>query len=182
METRLSRRILVRGLVSTSVMYGVAQAPMASLAAQSTDVSSGGIGLSRPAWEGVYGTGTAGQSFQVYGDPYTGADMHVGFDTTHSADGVLDYLYVSIATAPTDDGIPVTDALDLIQAMLPGDASLETTFVRNETPGSLMGVTTQVWSSAGLGNITANRSAILVQYTEGPAGVTTVIINVQEPG
>jgi len=182
MKSQLSRRLLVRGLIGTSVMYGVAQAPIASIAAQSAEVTSGGIGLSRTAWESVYGTGTAGQSFQVYEDPYTGADMHAGFDTSESADGVLDYLYISIAATPTDDGIPVDDAVDLIQAMLPGDANLETTFVRNETPGSLMGVTTQIWSSAGLGGITANRSAILVQYTEGPAGVTTVIFNVQKPG
>jgi hypothetical protein len=136
--------------------------------------------MTRPEWEAVFGTGDPGQTYMIYTYPTFSATMHVGFDTTTHPDGVLDYFYIPLAETPVDPGLDGGLAQSMIASLLPHDARRREMFVRTETPGSLMMVTTEIWSSRSLGQVLAGRRSILVRYIEAPdSTVSLVTIDVE---
>ena len=177
MHARWSRR----SVVQSAAIAGLALAPgRRVLARQAGGIDSGGIGMTRPEWEAVFGPGEPGQSYMIYTYPTFSATMHVGVDTTVDAAGIVDYFYIPLATTPVDNGLDRGLALSMIASLLPHDARQRETFVRNETPGSLMMVTTEIWTSRSLGKVLDGRRTMLVRYTEGPgSGVTLATIDVE---
>jgi hypothetical protein len=157
-----------------------APVPSRIAVSQTSTIASGGLGLSRSEWEAVFGAGEPGQSYMIYTYPTFGATMHVGVDTTVNTTGIVDYFYIPLAETPVDTGLDRELTLSMIASLLPHDSRLRESFVRTETPGSLMMVTTELWSSRSLGLVLDGRRSILVRYTEGPdATVSLVTIDVE---
>jgi hypothetical protein len=116
----------------------------------------------------------------IYTYPTFGATMHVGVDSAVNPAGIVDYFYIPLAETPVDTGLDRELTLSMIASLLPHDSRLRESFVQTETPGSLMMVTTELWSSRSLGLVLDGRRSILVRYTEGPdATMSLVTIDVE---
>ena len=163
-------------------MLGVATvaglAPARAVALPFGDIETGGIGMSSPRWEAEYGPGEPGQSYGIYNYPRYNVSMHVGVDRDA---GAIDYFYIPIAEKPSDAGMDRELALGMIASLLPNDARKKQSFVRNETPGSIMMVTTEIWTSRSLGRVMDGRRSIMVRYTDGgDQDVSLVTIDVEQ--
>lgn len=175
MHTRQSRRSLVRMLGVAAVAVSP---PARAFALPFGDIETGGIGMSLPEWEAEYGPGEPGQTYSIYSYPRYNVSMHVGVDRDA---GAVDYFYIPIAGKPSDAGMDRELALGMIASLLPQDARKKQSFVRNETPGSLLQITTEIWTSRSLGRVMDGRRSIMVRYTEGGGqDVSLVTVDVEQ--
>ena len=85
-------------------------------------VESGGIGLSRAAWESIHGPGNPGQSLVTY-------------DNGTYAVGFQDDTVTFIEVAWPPPGLEITDAESAVRRLLPADARLDETFYAPATAG-----------------------------------------------
>lgn len=178
MHSRWSRRTATQAIAAAglALVFG-----RDTLAGQIGPIESGGIGMTFPDWESVFGQGEAGQSYMIYTYPTFSATMHVGTDRTVDPDGIVDYFYIPLENSQYADGMDAELARSMITSLLPHDARLRQTFQRNETPGSIIGVTTEIWTSRSLGRALGGRRTILVRSLIAPPNtMTRVEIDVEK--
>ena len=158
-----SRRDLARGIAGAGVAIALSRHVAGAVTAVEADgIASGGIGLTRAAWEAIYGTGEATQSFGKYTDPTYGGPIYMGL----AAEGdVVDFIEVQWQEVSQLGGIPEESAGNQVRALLPEDAVLAEGFFLPATPDGPLALRAQRWTSAALGSRTG-RDAILVVYQE----------------
>lgn len=164
MTRHLSRRTVLRAASIAAIAH-----PVASRAAVQQNVSSGGLGLSRPGIEALYGQGQPGQSFMVYTEPAYGVDLHIGYEGD-----LVDYVWLSLGDEQAWTGTPLDDAWTLAASLLPSDARLRESYSMQETPGSMGQVETMRYTSRWLDETMDGRSSILVTITSYPLGAGPV--------
>jgi hypothetical protein len=106
--------------------------------APSAEIDSGGIGLSRSAWEREHGKGTRAGAVELYENGTYAVAITDGF--------------VTFVERGWEDqgGIAVTDASDAVRALLPADAKLVSTYYLPSTPGGPIGLAVERYESASL--------------------------------
>ncbi|HWV24061.1 MAG TPA: hypothetical protein VNZ58_07715 [Thermomicrobiales bacterium] len=167
MNARWSRRHATRLLAATGLSLVSGRSVFAG---QTGSIESGGIGMTAADWEAVFGPGEAGQSYMIYTYPAFSAKMHVGSDV-----GIIDYFYIPLENSQYAEGMDPELARTMTLSLLPHDARLRQTFQRNESPGSIVGVTTEIWTSLSLGQMLDGRRTILVRSVVAPPNVTTLV-------
>ena len=105
--------------------------------AQSADIDSGGIGLTRAAWEQLHGPGEPVKVVSPYVEQlyaYEGGRYHVAFEGAKPG-GEADALVLFVEVA-WDSPVPFEEARDAALALLPVDAEMVgSPFVGHATPG-----------------------------------------------
>ena len=117
---------------------------------------SGGIGLTRPAWEAVHGSGNPGQTLVAYEN----GTYAVGFQ-----DDVVTFIEVSWP----GPGLQMDAAESSVRDLLPGDARLDETFFAPATAGGAR------WTAAATGPRSATTACARTGRElagTGPAGLT----------
>ena len=155
MRTVAGLMVKVSTVTVTSLLIGAA-----TLAAQADDLDSGGIGLSRDAWEDVYGDGEVLQSIVQYESPEVGLPVYVGFEDDRVAH--IEFRYSETQRG----GLLEEDAIDLVESALPADAILIDEFAVPATPEGPMALRARRWGSNALGYVTGGETSILVIYQE----------------
>lgn len=162
MDSTRTRRQLARGIAGAGVAIALSRHVAGAVTAvEAAGVASGGIGLTRPAWEAIYGRGPAG-AFGRYTDPTYGGPIYVGLDG-----GLVGVINVHWQGVSQPGGIPETAAGNQVRALLPEDAVLAERFCLPAMPGGAPVLRAQRWTSAALGELTG-RDAILVVYEDEP--------------
>ena len=159
----MKRRTLVALSLTAPGLVGQKwSAAGAAVSHQGSDVSSGGIGLSRADWEDLHGTGEVGQTLVTYGEGrYT-----VGFQ-----DDTVSFMELGWED---QGGIATDDARATIVDLLPSDARDVETFVAPPTAVGPIGMSIDRYESDALldafsttGN--APTGSIIVIYQETAA-------------
>ena len=149
--------------VMTVMVTGFLMSAAAS-AAQTDDLDSGGIGLSRDAWEDAYGDGEVLQAIVQYESPEEGLPVYVGFEDDRIAH--IEFRYSETQRG----GLLEEDAIDLVETALPADADLIEEYFLPATPEGPVPLLAQRWESDDLGDVTVGgRKSILVVYQQAAA-------------
>jgi hypothetical protein len=158
-----TRRELARGIAGAGVAIALSRHVAGAVTAvEANGIPSGGIGLTRAAWEAIYGSGEATQAFGKYTDPTYGGPIYMGL----TAEGdLVDFIEVQWQEVSQLGGIPEESAGNQVRALLPEDAEQVEAFFLPATPAGPLALRAQRWTSAALGELTG-RDAILVIYQE----------------
>lgn len=162
MEMRHSRRTLARLTVAAGVGTGLLGGVFRPAAAQG-GFASRGIGISRAAWEAVYGAGTPLQGLVQYANARSqvpGSPIYVGFDNGYVAHLELRWEATQLG------GMREEYAHAEVKELLPADARLQDTFYLPPTPDGPVALRAGHWTSPALAEVTVARTAILVVYQE----------------
>lgn len=150
-------------LMIATILLGTASANV-----QPTELESGGIGLSRDAWEETYGEGEALQSLVRYETPDEGFPVYVGF--VGFEDDRVAHIEFRYSGGTQLGGLAEADATARVEAALPADAELIEAFFAPATPEGPVSLRVQRWESGSLGDVTTgSRVSILVIYQEKTA-------------
>ena len=144
----------------TTLMVATILIGSATSAAQTVDIDSGGIGLSRDAWEQTYGEGEALQSLVRY-KTAKGFPLYVGFEDDRVAH--IEFRY---SEGTQLGGLTEDDVIAQVEQALPNDAILIDEFVVPATPEGPVALRAQRWGSNALGDVTGGETSILVIYQE----------------
>jgi hypothetical protein len=153
-----------RTLLSALAIVATALIGSPTSTAQSTDIDSGGIGLSRDVWEAIYGEGEALQSLVRYETPEEGFPVYVGF--VGFEDDRVAHIEFRYSEGTQLGGLAEADATAQIEAALPTDAELIDAFFVPATPEGPVSLRAQRWESDSLGDVTGAGTSILVIYQE----------------
>lgn len=167
MRTLAGIMVKITTVMATGFLIGAG-----TLAAQTDDLESGGIGFSRDAWEDVYGNGEVLQSIVQYESPEEGLPVYVSFEDDRVAH--IEFRYSETQRG----GLLEDDAIDLVEAALPADADLVEEYFLPATPEGPVPLLAQRWESDDLGDVTVGgRDSILVVYQQAaaPSGPGIVI-------
>jgi hypothetical protein len=130
--------------------------------APETEIESGGIGLSRSAWEARHGTSTRSGAVELYEDGTYAVVVTDGF-VTFVERGWED-----------EDGIAVTEATDAVLDLLPADAELVETYYLPATPGGPIALAIERYESPSL-------AALLGDLESGWDGSIVVVYQAAVP-
>lgn len=143
----------LRGWLSGTVAQpGGVPRPQAA-GGQAGDMTSGGIGLSREAWEGIHGPGAPTETAPPpYGTLYGYEDgaFYVAFEGSKSdaADVVM-----SIEVARGEEGVTYEDTFAVVDGLVPVDAELTEAYPAPPTPGGPVGLNVLRYASASLDEV-----------------------------
>lgn len=163
MDGSLTRRTLTRLIAAGGLALATAPAPRLT-PAQATGIASGGIGLTRTAFEAYFGPGEPTQSYGKYIDPTYGGPIYVGFDFVNYPDGLLDFLELQWTGVSQAGGLSAGLAADEVLTVLPADARFIRQFWMGATPGGPIALRSEEWSSASLAGLRGGKGSILVTY------------------
>lgn len=162
MDSSLTRRVLTQLLAAGAL----ATHPSLRLAASAQDngVTSGGIGLTKTAFEQYFGPGKATQSYAKYTDPTYGGPIYAGYDFVNFSDGLLDFLELQWSGVSQAGGLGESTAAYEVSTVLPADAVFRARYWMGATPGGPIALRSEEWTSASLAGVRNGKGSILVTY------------------
>ncbi|HEV2108872.1 MAG TPA: hypothetical protein VGR16_11460, partial [Thermomicrobiales bacterium] len=122
--------------------------------AQPSDLQSGGIGLTRAAWEADHGVGVPVDTPSFVFDTFAYEDedvtYYVAFEgSKEDADDVI--MYVEVAWG--EEGVPYQQATEAVRALLPADATIMEAYAAPPTPGGPIALNAQHHASGALATV-----------------------------
>ena len=152
----MTRRALLTSLLPLALLRLVPVTWARATTAQPDEgIASGGIGLTREAWEMIHGPATVGQGLLSYED---------GAYDVGAPGGVVSFIEFGWV-AP---GVPSDEAEATARALLPADATLVETFVAPATPSGPTGLRLHRYQSLDL-------AGVLPEFVASPTGGVLVV-------
>ncbi len=177
MPSTQTRRTLLKRSAGLAALAGI---PAFRAVAAQSDIDSGGIGLTRDAWEAIVGAGTPLGDLVTYPNPdLDGFTILAQFDgdrLTH-----LEFTYGEIQ----EDGLPEDDVRAQVLGALPSDAGLVETFPVTEVNRDAPQYRVERFISEQLGAMSNGLASILLvtQYEIQPdAGTIVTRVSLAMPG
>lgn len=164
MDGSLTRRTLTRLMTAGGVAFAAGRATHLTAATQESGIASGGIGLTKTAFEAYFGPGEATQSYGKYIDPTYGGPIYVGFDFVNHPDGLLDFLELQWSGVSQAGGLSESTAAYEVSTVLPADAVIRKRYWMGATPGGPIALRSEEWTSASLAGLRGGKGSILVTY------------------
>ena len=143
-----------------------------AFAKQTDGIDSGGLGLTKTAWEATYGPGAPVRTTgPIYHDMheyrFEHGTVYAAFEGSKTAaESVVMYLEVVFG----GDGMPEEQARDVVQSLLPSDAGIIEPYFAPPTPGAPSALNTFRYESAALDGVPYGTDSLspsfLVIYVE----------------